>query len=577
MGGSLRQHHLVGLRRLLDLLGKYLPAPTAEDDPGRFWLQAAENQEKVAEKLADWTARLDTVFTPTAWRDLDRQQPLTPAQDAVLRDLIAQVPPLDSAGLAHTMHPPERKALFAELGRRDPSLAYRVASHLWARDLACYDRVPGPRTRGRPVDPWRRMGLFRQVEAVQTRATGWKGEALFVAAAGAGSLLLLIGNQLVAIPANAPRLELEPLATLGLRGCGMARISLDNMTLPDTRAAADPDRIQRVWQVLSAADLTSIAFGMADQLCRRAIAHATSRVQFPGLFHDEEARDAIGKFGAIKKMVAEMAARRYLIETLDHLLSPTDFSARSVERAGLIKALAAEALGSAPGSLSYNAGQIFGGTGYSEDDILAKFYRDAAAWRFLGPANVPVYLQHGEQLLRSWHPDGRRLATVAHEAQLFDQVAQRKALQAELDEIRVLRSRLRGLVNDWQNGGKQQDTGSREASEQNPVRDDAAVAEFTELLARQDAHLLAGKALLLRTHSRLEYGPDAEIEIALLRVWLQGLRWRSRSLKARYAIGLMRRRSTRPAARRSGGRASGHDLCRLPGGLLPVRFGRFPH
>jgi alkylation response protein AidB-like acyl-CoA dehydrogenase/flavin-dependent dehydrogenase/ferredoxin-like protein FixX len=519
-GRQLRQHHLVGLRRLLDLLRQYLQAPLAEEDPGRFWLRAAENNERVAGQLAGWSARLDAVFAPTAWRDIDHQQPLTPAQDAVLRELIAQVPPLDSAGLARSLHPPERKALLAELGRRDPSLAYRVASHLWARDLASL--ATGSPALAQAAGRWTRgeeWACFAKVDAVQTRATGWKGDAFFVAAAGAGSLLLLLDSQLVVIPANAPRLDLEPLATLGLRGCGMTRISLEHLTLPDTRAAADPDRIQRVWQVLSAADLTSIAFGMADQLCRRAIAHATSRVQFPGLFHDEEARDALGKFGAVKKMIAEMAARRYLIETLDHLLSPADFSAPSVERAGLVKALAAEALGTAPGSLSYNAGQIFGGTGYSEDDILAKFYRDAAAWRFLGPANVPVYLQHGEHLLRNWHPDGRRLATVAQEAQLFDQVAQRKALQGELDEIRVLRSRLRGLVNDWHKARKHP---GRESAEENPVRDDAAVAEFTELLARQDAHLLAGKALLLRTHGHLEYGPDAEIETALLRVWLQG-------------------------------------------------------
>src|SRR5438132_7639354 len=196
-------------------------------------------------------------------------------------------------------------------------------------------------------------------------------------------------------------------------------------------------------------------------------------------------------------MIAEMAAGRYLIETLDHTLAPTDFSSPSVQRAGLVKALAAEALGTAPGSLSYNAGQIFGGTGYSEDDILAKFYRDAAAWRFLGPANVPVYLHHGEHLLRNWHPDGRRLASVAHEAQLFDQVAQRKALQGELDEVRVLRSRLRGLVNDWRNARKQQGAGFGSASEENPVRDDAAVAEFTALLAQQHDDLLAGQAALL--------------------------------------------------------------------------------
>jgi alkylation response protein AidB-like acyl-CoA dehydrogenase/flavin-dependent dehydrogenase/electron transfer flavoprotein alpha subunit/ferredoxin-like protein FixX len=529
-GRQLRQHHIVGLRHLLDLLSPSSSPRSPEreacegesDDPTQFWLGPTEMKSALAEKLAAWTTALDRVFSPTAWREIDRQEPLSSAQDAVLRDLIAQVPPLQTSGPARPLHPPERKALLAELGRRDPSLAFRVVSHLWARDLAALPT--GSPALSQAAARWARgeeWACFAAVDAVQTRATSWMGEANFAAARGAGSLLLLLGNQLVVVPANAPRLELEPLATLGLRGAGLARIRLDNFTPPDTRVAVDPDRIQRVWQVLSAADLTSIAFGMADLLCRRAVAHATSRVQFPGLFHDEEARDTIGKFGAVKKMAAEMAARRYLIETLDLTLSPSDFSSASVERAGLVKALAAEALGTAPGSLAYNAGQIFGGTGYSEDDLLAKYYRDGAAWRFLGPANVGVYLQHGEQLLRNWLPDGRRLATVPHEAQLFDQVAQRKALQGELDEVRVLRSRLRGLVNDWQNAVKASSPSARAAAAENLLRDEAAVDELTERLARQDAHLLAGKALLLRTHSLLEHGMDAEVETALLRVWFQ--------------------------------------------------------
>ena len=127
-------------------------------------------------------------------------------------------------------------------------------------------------------------------------------------------------------------------------------------------------------------------------------------MQFPGLFHDEGARDSIGKFGAVKKMVADIAARRYLIETLDYNLSPMDWDAESAQRAALVKAVVAEALGTAPGSVVYNAGQVFGGTGYSEDDVLSKFYRDAAAWRFLGPDNVQAFLRQGEKLLRPLSP-----------------------------------------------------------------------------------------------------------------------------------------------------------------------------
>ncbi|MBV9124874.1 MAG: FAD-binding protein, partial [Planctomycetes bacterium] len=513
-GRHLRQHHLTGLRRLLNLLDRHGAGAALPADPARAWLRVEDDTAEVNGRLAEWRARLDAVFGPLAWRDLDRQVPLSSAQDAVLRDLIAQVPLIDPANLANTLHPPLRKALLAELGRRDPSLAYRVACHLWARDLArvasgssALHAVAGRWARG---EEW---ACFTPVEAVEferppAEAPRWRGRALFVPAQGARTLLLLLGDRLAVVGVDNAGVQIEPLATLGLRGAGLARLSLNGLSLPETHIPVDYDRIHRVWSILSAADLTSVAAGMAEQLCRRAITHATSRVQFPGLFQDEEARDPIGKFGAIKKMIAEMGAARYLIETLDHNLSPADFSSLSLERAGLIKALTAEALGTAPGSLSYNAGQIFGGTGYSEDDLLSKFYRDAAAWRFLPPANLEVFRRHGQDLLRSWRPDGQRLAGVPDEINLFEQVAQRKALQAELDEIRNLRSRLRARMGEWQGALNQVSV--------------EGLAEVTEALGRQDAHLLASKALLLRTHARLEHGLPAEIEAALVRVWFQG-------------------------------------------------------
>jgi alkylation response protein AidB-like acyl-CoA dehydrogenase/electron transfer flavoprotein alpha/beta subunit len=247
-------------------------------------------------------------------------------------------------------------------------------------------------------------------------------------------------------------------------------------------------------------------------------------VQFTGLFQDEEARDSIGKFGTIKKMLAEMSAGRFLIETLDHAFSPTDFSADSENRACLVKALVAECLGTRPGSLAYNAGQIFGGTGYSEDDVLSKFYRDAAAWRFLGVANSAVFRRHGKDLLDGRRGDNTQILDFAHEVDLFDQITQRKALQAELEEARSAESRLECRISEFQEKIARGPAAKKSATVTDNGHQDAnpetISALVEEALGRWDAERLASKALLLRTHARLEAGLTAQLEIVLLRVWL---------------------------------------------------------
>jgi len=166
-----------------------------------------------------------------------------------------------------------------------------------------------------------------------------------------------------------------------------------------------------------AADVCAIALGAGQMLLERCRQHATGRVQFPGLFKDEDGHDGIIKFGAVKKLLSEMEAQVCLLEAL---LPYAD------KEPALVKLLASEALGPDPGSLTYNSGQIFGGTAYSEDDVLSKFYRDSVAFAHL--------LYDNEELRRQIGPDvDARLAAFAQTVIRAQPVS--SELDAELDKM----------------------------------------------------------------------------------------------------------------------------------------------
>ncbi len=139
----------------------------------------------------------------------------------------------------------------------------------------------------------------------------------------------------------------------------------------------------------TATDLCAIALGAGEMLLERCHQHATSRVQFPGLFKDEDGHDGIIKFGSVKKLLSEMEAQVHLLKAL---LPQAD------KEPALVKLLASEALGPDPGSLTYNAGQIFGGTAYSEDDVLSKFYRDSVSFAYLLYDNEELRRQVGPEV-----------------------------------------------------------------------------------------------------------------------------------------------------------------------------------
>jgi electron transfer flavoprotein-quinone oxidoreductase len=269
--------------------------------------------------------------------------------------------------------------------------------------------------------------------------------------------------------------------------------------LPGLRRLLEPPAVGTPAEVGQGNDRVGPLAGAADiaeGMCRHAVRLALGRVHLPGLFQDEDGRDSIAKFGAVKELVADMAARRYLIETL----------ADTPVRADLAELLTTEALGPGPGSLVDAAGQLAAIAGPPADERLAELRRAAAERRAHSSVTAAVYLQIGEVLLGGGTGDSTELLRLPGEAALVDELVQRQALTAELDEVRQMEAVLAALTVEV-----------RAATAQPPE----ARAAAAEALARAAVWVVGSKALLFRTHRRLEQGSGGEVAVALLAVGLE--------------------------------------------------------
>ena len=218
------------------------------------------------------------------------------------------------------------------------------------------------------------------IEITQTQeGVRLKGFLSLVPAAAGRTLLLCAGNSGYLVPFTQSGVTITPAPAIGFRAAGLSDIGID--CLVEKQALA----IQGHSPVPDARSCLAIALGAADYLSLRVKEHASGRVQFPGQMIDTEGRDGIAKLGAVKALIARIEAWRMLLQTLYDVSFHSEVPTRHSELGLLFSTIAAKAFGPEPGSMGYDAGQVFGGFAYSEDDLLSRFYRDSSLFRFLAP------------------------------------------------------------------------------------------------------------------------------------------------------------------------------------------------
>ncbi len=232
-----------------------------------------------------------------------------------------------------------------------------------------------------------------------------------------------------------------------------------------------------------------------------ASAVALARRLARDLVAEGPAADGTGCEAALRLLLAEAAAASALLK------APVPSGKRIADerdlRRDLLTALAVETIR----SLAHRAGELpfFPAAGEEATDGRATFLQAAAGLCAAAASPGEVYRRYARRLADGWE----KARVILHVPGDFAGLVQRQALHVEWEEIQRAEARLGRLAEEWQAG---RDVAAEEQT--------AAGTEIGEAIARLEARLLAGKALLLEAHARLEEQPDAEIEMVLLRVAL---------------------------------------------------------
>lgn len=256
------------------------------------------------------------------------------------------------------------------LAALEPGLAWAITAHHLA--VALWGDAPP----AWPAGSWLTVAgeaqtrLSRDGETA-TLAGEWRGVATALAT------WVVVATEEGAACFPLAEATVEPTTTVGVRAARLCCVRLSVRELAAERQSHDRNGAARRAAGRCAAIACAFAAGFGGYLTGRARAYAASRVQFGDTFRDRQGRTGVDKFGAVKGLIADCDARLAALTALARGLTE-----EALDPAAPF-AYAVESLTPNHGAFAYNAGQVFGGTAYSEDDFLAKYYRDATTLRLL--------------------------------------------------------------------------------------------------------------------------------------------------------------------------------------------------
>ena len=492
---QIRDHHLQGLRAAIDriaeacLISVEYPDPVAElraleaETPAR-----ADAREALRERLAG-------VFDRASIRRLEGGGALEDGELELL-GAAARAALGDGAPVAgfDAWEQLTRDDILAELSRIDPSLATIVAAHLAAADALA--RAGAPAKLVDPLKSARRLAATAFEAEAEPGEGSWSGRLPFVLAAAAGHFVARGGGRVALFARKNAGLRVESTPAIGLGGAGVADLVLDGAKPAWAGAWSEADEIALLGR--RARDVAAIALGSSTILTERALEHARSRIQFPDMFQDMDGRDGIGKFGAVRAHLSHIEASRLAIDTL---LRDARWESDDGLEAIVAKVAVTDLFGPDLPSITYRAGQVIGGSAFSEEDIFSKMYRDSCVFPHCIRENAELNVEIGRRLTAS---SERPLAAIAGQFdRALDAMERRPIFDFEVKRLRDVEEQLAAAMRDALAKGK--------GAAADEVVHDIAGGLMTRLYV--------WARLLMRAHRRLEGALPAERYVEAARLW----------------------------------------------------------